>query len=69
MESFGLARGKASACCSYNEALDARCVVHGDGFAFAGYDTDLDLVEQLMEEMFLCKVEGRSAAGPRTCAK
>eukprot|EP00969_Alexandrium_andersonii_P178527 7893496-Alexandrium_andersonii.AAC.1 len=43
------ARGKASACCFYNAALDARCVVHGDDFTFTGYDADLDVVEKLMD--------------------
>eukprot|EP00969_Alexandrium_andersonii_P296044 13084211-Alexandrium_andersonii.AAC.1 len=44
LESFGFARGKASACCVYNAELDVRCVVHGDDFAFAGRDADLDVV-------------------------
>eukprot|EP00969_Alexandrium_andersonii_P341655 15101672-Alexandrium_andersonii.AAC.1 len=50
LESFGFARGKASACCFYNAALDARCVVHGDDFTFTGYDADLDVVEKLTDE-------------------
>eukprot|EP00969_Alexandrium_andersonii_P163465 7225352-Alexandrium_andersonii.AAC.1 len=49
-ESFGYARGKASACCFYNAALDVRCVVHGDDFAFAGYDADHDIAEKLIGE-------------------
>eukprot|EP00969_Alexandrium_andersonii_P210405 9294743-Alexandrium_andersonii.AAC.1 len=40
LESFGLARGKASACCFYNASLDVPCVVLGDDFAFTGYDDD-----------------------------
>eukprot|EP00969_Alexandrium_andersonii_P002261 99013-Alexandrium_andersonii.AAC.1 len=58
LESFGFARGKASACCFYNAELDARCVVHGDDFTSAGYDADLDIVEKQMDEKFLCKIEG-----------
>eukprot|EP00969_Alexandrium_andersonii_P038319 1678679-Alexandrium_andersonii.AAC.1 len=38
LESFGFVRGKASACCFYSAELDARCVVHGGDFTFAGYD-------------------------------
>eukprot|EP00969_Alexandrium_andersonii_P011714 510547-Alexandrium_andersonii.AAC.1 len=65
LESFGFARGNASACCFYNAELDIRCVVRGDDFAFAGYDADLDIVEKLMEEKFLCEAEGRLGCGPR----
>eukprot|EP00969_Alexandrium_andersonii_P055795 2459346-Alexandrium_andersonii.AAC.1 len=43
LESFGFARGKASAGCFWSAGLDFRCVVHGDAFAFAGYDADLDI--------------------------
>eukprot|EP00969_Alexandrium_andersonii_P373785 15484792-Alexandrium_andersonii.AAC.1 len=50
LESFGFARGKASACCFYNAELDVRCVVRGDDFPFTGYDSDLDVVEKLMDE-------------------
>eukprot|EP00969_Alexandrium_andersonii_P207278 9157743-Alexandrium_andersonii.AAC.1 len=55
LESFGFARGKASACCFYSASLDVRCVVHGDDFAFAGHDDDLDVVEKLMTDKFLRK--------------
>eukprot|EP00969_Alexandrium_andersonii_P115770 5120116-Alexandrium_andersonii.AAC.1 len=54
-ESFGLARGKASACCFYHAVLDARCVVRGGDFTIAGYDEDLGEVEKLMGEKFRCK--------------
>eukprot|EP00969_Alexandrium_andersonii_P158725 7012605-Alexandrium_andersonii.AAC.1 len=50
LESFGFARGKASARCFYNAELDVRRVVHGGGFTFTGYDADLDVVENLMNE-------------------
>eukprot|EP00969_Alexandrium_andersonii_P030473 1329385-Alexandrium_andersonii.AAC.1 len=43
LESFGFARGQASACCFYNAELDVRCVAHGDDFTFTGYDADLDI--------------------------
>eukprot|EP00969_Alexandrium_andersonii_P167053 7382872-Alexandrium_andersonii.AAC.1 len=56
LESFGFARGNASACCFYNAALGARRVVRGDDFACAGYDADLDVVEKLMGEKFVCKI-------------
>eukprot|EP00969_Alexandrium_andersonii_P299948 13259909-Alexandrium_andersonii.AAC.1 len=49
LESFGFARGRASACCFYNAELDVRRAVHGDDFAFTGYDADLDVVEKLMD--------------------
>eukprot|EP00969_Alexandrium_andersonii_P252922 11178587-Alexandrium_andersonii.AAC.1 len=52
LESFGFARSKASACCFYDAELDARCVVHGDDFTFAGCDADLDIVEKQMDEKF-----------------
>eukprot|EP00969_Alexandrium_andersonii_P305898 13522089-Alexandrium_andersonii.AAC.1 len=52
LESFGLARGEASACCFYQSGLDVRCVVHGGDFTFAGYDADLDIVEKLTDEKF-----------------
>eukprot|EP00969_Alexandrium_andersonii_P047417 2080284-Alexandrium_andersonii.AAC.1 len=42
LESFGFARGQASARCLYNAELDVRRVVHGDDFTFTGYDADLD---------------------------
>eukprot|EP00969_Alexandrium_andersonii_P048725 2137167-Alexandrium_andersonii.AAC.1 len=58
LESFGFARGKASACCSYKAELDARCVAHGDDFTFAGYDVDLDVAEKLMDEV---RVQDRGA--------
>eukprot|EP00969_Alexandrium_andersonii_P188548 8332957-Alexandrium_andersonii.AAC.1 len=64
LESFGLAKGKASACCFYNAELDARCVVHGDDVTFTGYDVDLDVVERLMDEKFMCKIEGRLGGSP-----
>eukprot|EP00969_Alexandrium_andersonii_P327243 14459890-Alexandrium_andersonii.AAC.1 len=54
-ELFGFARGKASLCCFYNAELDVRCVGHGDGFAFTGYDADLDVVERLMNEKSMCE--------------
>eukprot|EP00969_Alexandrium_andersonii_P065247 2873739-Alexandrium_andersonii.AAC.1 len=44
--------------------LGVRRVVHGDDFAFAGYDADLDIVEKQMDEKFVCKVEGRLGGGP-----
>eukprot|EP00969_Alexandrium_andersonii_P185225 8183408-Alexandrium_andersonii.AAC.1 len=69
MGSYGYARGKASACCFDTAELDVRCVVRGDGFIFAGYDADLDIVERLMEEKFLCKVEGRLGCGRGTCVR
>eukprot|EP00969_Alexandrium_andersonii_P101665 4486253-Alexandrium_andersonii.AAC.1 len=56
--------GEARPCCFYHAELDAGCVVHGDGFAFAGYDI-LDVIEKLMNEKFSCKVEGRLGNGPR----
>eukprot|EP00969_Alexandrium_andersonii_P096891 4277335-Alexandrium_andersonii.AAC.1 len=65
LESFGFARGKASACCVYGAALDVRCVVHGDHSTFTGYDADLDIAEKLMDEKFMCKIEGRLGAGPQ----
>eukprot|EP00969_Alexandrium_andersonii_P050421 2213830-Alexandrium_andersonii.AAC.1 len=43
LDSFGFARGTASARCFYNAKLDARCVVHGGNFTFAGYDEDLGI--------------------------
>eukprot|EP00969_Alexandrium_andersonii_P265153 11718361-Alexandrium_andersonii.AAC.1 len=41
LESFGLARGEASACCFYNAKLGVRRVVRGGDFTFTGYDVDL----------------------------
>eukprot|EP00969_Alexandrium_andersonii_P223265 9861030-Alexandrium_andersonii.AAC.1 len=64
LESFGLAKGKAIACCFCNSELGVRCVVRGDGFTFAGYDADLDVAEKLMDEKFMCEVEGRLGGGP-----
>eukprot|EP00969_Alexandrium_andersonii_P228986 10113064-Alexandrium_andersonii.AAC.1 len=43
LESFGFARGNASARCFYNAKLNARCAVHADDFTFTGYDADLDI--------------------------
>eukprot|EP00969_Alexandrium_andersonii_P287305 12701497-Alexandrium_andersonii.AAC.1 len=63
LASFGLARGKASKRCVYNAELDARCVVHGGDFAFTGYDADLDIAEKLMDEQFMCKIEGCLGGG------
>eukprot|EP00969_Alexandrium_andersonii_P279721 12364863-Alexandrium_andersonii.AAC.1 len=39
--------------------LDVRCVVHGGDFTFTGCDPALDVAERLMNEKFMCKVEGR----------
>eukprot|EP00969_Alexandrium_andersonii_P324964 14359045-Alexandrium_andersonii.AAC.1 len=64
LESFGFAKGKASAYCLYHAELDVRCVVHGEDFTFTGYDADLDVVEQLMDEKFMCKIEVRLGGGP-----
>eukprot|EP00969_Alexandrium_andersonii_P277473 12265039-Alexandrium_andersonii.AAC.1 len=50
LESFGFARGEASACCFCNAELDVRCAVHADDFTFACYGADLDIVERLMDE-------------------
>eukprot|EP00969_Alexandrium_andersonii_P124069 5482628-Alexandrium_andersonii.AAC.1 len=50
LESFGFARGKASAGCFYNAELDVRRVVRGGDFTFAGYDAGLDVVGRLMNE-------------------
>eukprot|EP00969_Alexandrium_andersonii_P101325 4470225-Alexandrium_andersonii.AAC.1 len=50
LENFGFARGGASACCFYNAKLDVRCFAHGDDFTFAGYDVDLDVVENFTNE-------------------
>eukprot|EP00969_Alexandrium_andersonii_P155068 6855523-Alexandrium_andersonii.AAC.1 len=60
LESFGLVKGRASACCFFNAELDVRCVAHGDDFTFTGYDADLDVVERLMNEKFMCKIEGQT---------
>eukprot|EP00969_Alexandrium_andersonii_P028777 1256879-Alexandrium_andersonii.AAC.2 len=49
----------------YHAALGVRCVVHGDDFTFTGYDADLDVVEKLVEEKLVCKVEGRLGRGPQ----
>eukprot|EP00969_Alexandrium_andersonii_P273699 12097117-Alexandrium_andersonii.AAC.1 len=35
LESFGFAKGKASACCFHHPELDVRRVVRGDDFTFA----------------------------------
>eukprot|EP00969_Alexandrium_andersonii_P188088 8311347-Alexandrium_andersonii.AAC.1 len=63
LESFGFAKGKASACCCYDAELDMRCVVHGGDFTFTGYDADLGVAEKLMGEKFMCKIEGRLGGG------
>eukprot|EP00969_Alexandrium_andersonii_P229864 10151657-Alexandrium_andersonii.AAC.1 len=39
----GVRQGETSACCFYDAVLDARRVAHGDDFAIAGYDADLDI--------------------------
>jgi len=63
--SMGFQKGKASACCFYNPALDVRCVVHGDDFTFEGNDGGLNKVERDMRKEFDCKVEGRLGGGPK----
>ena len=62
--SFGFKRGRASSCCFYHPERDIRCVVHGDDFAFTGYDEDLNWVQAQMESRFLCKVAGRLGPPP-----
>eukprot|EP00969_Alexandrium_andersonii_P295569 13065241-Alexandrium_andersonii.AAC.1 len=69
LESFGFARDKANACCFCDAALDARRVVHGEDFTFTGHDEDLDIVEKLMDEKFMCKIEGASEEARRTCRR
>eukprot|EP00969_Alexandrium_andersonii_P101994 4502555-Alexandrium_andersonii.AAC.1 len=64
-ESFGFARGQASARSFYNAALGARYVVRGDDFAFAGYDADLGVAEKPIGEALTCKIEGRLGGGPK----
>eukprot|EP00969_Alexandrium_andersonii_P053302 2342331-Alexandrium_andersonii.AAC.1 len=64
LESFGFAKGRASACCYYNAELGVRCVVHGGDFAFTGYDADLDVVEKLMDEKFVVQHRGASRRRP-----
>eukprot|EP00969_Alexandrium_andersonii_P206833 9137658-Alexandrium_andersonii.AAC.1 len=58
LRGFGFVRGKASACRVYHPDRDIRRAVRGDDFTFAGDDPDLDWVEKVMAEAFLCKVEG-----------
>jgi len=60
---MGFVKGKASPCCFYNKALDARCVVHGDDFTFEGTDDSLNVAEKGMTKAFECKVEGRLGGG------
>ena len=55
----GFEQGVASSCCFFHGTRDLRCVVHGDGFVFAGNDADLAWVQQRMEESFLIKVIGK----------
>eukprot|EP00969_Alexandrium_andersonii_P098330 4340185-Alexandrium_andersonii.AAC.1 len=59
LEGFGVVRGKASVCSFHNAALDARRVVHGVNFSFAGDDADLDVVDKMMDEKLMCEIEGR----------
>eukprot|EP00969_Alexandrium_andersonii_P123693 5465739-Alexandrium_andersonii.AAC.1 len=65
LESFGFVRGKASACGFRNAKLDVRRVVRGDDFAFTGHGVDLDVVDNFMNEKFMCKVEGRLGGGTK----
>jgi len=65
LEEMGFARGKASACVFYNKELDSRCVVHGDDFTFSGTDRALNIIEEAMKKVFLCKVEGRLGSGQK----
>eukprot|EP00969_Alexandrium_andersonii_P106999 4719146-Alexandrium_andersonii.AAC.1 len=50
LESVGFARGKASSCCFYDAGLDVRCDVRCDDFTFTGYDEDLDIAKEQMNE-------------------
>eukprot|EP00969_Alexandrium_andersonii_P242179 10696712-Alexandrium_andersonii.AAC.1 len=46
LQDFGFVRGKAGARCFYHPDRDARRVVRGDDFTFAGYDPDLGWAEK-----------------------
>ena len=43
----------------FHEERQIRCVVHGDDFAFFGFDKDLDFVSELMAKWYEIKVRGR----------
>eukprot|EP00974_Lingulodinium_polyedra_P001465 138069-Lingulodinium_polyedra.AAC.1 len=60
---MGFRRGVANASCFYNPATKVRCVVHGDYFTFRCASSQLEVVRQQMQEVFLCKVEGALGSG------
>ena len=59
LKRHGFLQGVSSACCFRHNDRDLRCVVHGDDFAFARGDEDLDWVQKKMEESFLIKIVGK----------
>lgn len=61
----GFAQSIASPSWFRHEKRDLCCVAHGDAFAFAGPDAELDWIQDRMHESFLVKVVGRLGDGPQ----
>ena len=56
LEAAGFIRGIGCSVVFYNEELDMSCEVHGDDFAFWGYDKDLRMLAKEIEPWFELKV-------------
>eukprot|EP00972_Heterocapsa_arctica_P067266 9926736-Heterocapsa_arctica.AAC.1 len=55
----GFVKGKASPFAFFHSARQLRCVVHGDDFTTLASDTDLDCMENVLQQALEVKVRGR----------
>ena len=61
---LGMVKGGANPTAFYHPGKEMRCVVHGDGFTFLGWESDLEEMADQLREHYQLKVRGIMGGEP-----